>query len=126
MDPIFYWPRLQCFLGEHLEGPAAAAILAAMPYPRRHLLVAAAHLGALACARQVAVDAAAPAAATPNPAPKDANVPIAKPKARVTVDLTHDVVCPWCRIGHHNLRTALTDLADVDVEVRLHPFLLNP
>ena len=28
--------------------------------------------------------------------------------APLTVDLTHDIVCPWCRIGHHNLRTALS------------------
>lgn len=44
----------------------------------------------------------------------------------VTVDLTHDVVCPWCRIGHHNLMQALRGWTGPAVQVRLHPFLLNP
>jgi predicted DsbA family dithiol-disulfide isomerase len=44
----------------------------------------------------------------------------------VSVDMTHDIVCPWCRIGHHNLRTALKDWTGPGVTVRFTPYLLNP
>ena len=44
----------------------------------------------------------------------------------LTIDLTHDVICPWCRIGHHNLRVALREMPDANVTVKLHPYLLDP
>ncbi len=122
----FYRAKGLSYFRSCLEPGPVVAMLAAMPTPRRHLLLAAAHLAMLACARQAAVATTNPAPSTPNPATKDVNVPPAMPKARIVVDLTHDVVCPWCRIGHHNLRTALAELGDGTVEVRLHPFLLNP
>ncbi len=49
-----------------------------------------------------------------------------KPQSPLMVDLTHDVICPWCRIGHHNLRVALTSWSGPTVTVRLHPYLLDP
>lgn len=42
------------------------------------------------------------------------------------VDVFQDTVCPWCRIGKHNLKTALTQWQGEAVEVRYHPFFLNP
>jgi predicted DsbA family dithiol-disulfide isomerase len=45
----------------------------------------------------------------------------------VTVDVTSDVICPWCYIGKRRLEKAVTALARrEDVRVRWHPFELNP
>jgi predicted DsbA family dithiol-disulfide isomerase len=43
----------------------------------------------------------------------------------VRVELTHDVVCPWCRIGHRRLERAIAALGR-PVEVVYRPFLLEP
>jgi predicted DsbA family dithiol-disulfide isomerase len=40
--------------------------------------------------------------------------------------VTHDTVCPWCRIGCHNLHAALDALGPREVEVIYHPYLLEP
>jgi predicted DsbA family dithiol-disulfide isomerase len=52
------------------------------------------------------------------------NVTQIKPK--VTIDVVSDVVCPWCFIGKRRLEKALALRPDLDVEVRWHPFFLNP
>lgn len=45
----------------------------------------------------------------------------------LTVDVTSDVICPWCYIGKRRLEKAVTALTDrADVRVRWHPFQLNP
>jgi predicted DsbA family dithiol-disulfide isomerase len=44
---------------------------------------------------------------------------------RITIDVVSDVVCPWCYIGQKHLERALTDFAG-EVEIRWHPFQLNP
>ena len=48
----------------------------------------------------------------------------------LTVDVVSDVVCPWCYIGKRRLEAALARLReaepDLPVEVRWHPFQLNP
>jgi predicted DsbA family dithiol-disulfide isomerase len=45
----------------------------------------------------------------------------------LTVDVTSDVICPWCYIGKRRLEKAVTALADpAGVRVRWHPFQLNP
>ncbi len=48
----------------------------------------------------------------------------------LTVDVVSDVVCPWCFIGKRRLEEALSRLReaepDLPVEVRWHPFQLNP
>ncbi len=44
----------------------------------------------------------------------------------VRVDVWHDTVCPWCRIGLHNLDTVVAASKDVRVEVVHHAFLLDP
>lgn len=55
--------------------------------------------------------------------------PPAKP-ARVTIEVWHDVVCPWCRIGLHNLEGVLDGWeragTGVAVDVVVHPYLLDP
>jgi predicted DsbA family dithiol-disulfide isomerase len=43
----------------------------------------------------------------------------------VKVELTHDVICPWCRIGHHRLQQAIA-VAGRGVEISYLPFLLDP
>ena len=47
-----------------------------------------------------------------------------------TIDVVSDVVCPWCYIGKRRLEAALARLRETDpdlpVEVRWHPFQLNP
>lgn len=59
-----------------------------------------------------------PATPPPEPAPSE--------QAAVRVEVWHDTICPWCRIGLHNLEVALLGLGDVPVEVVHHPFLLDP
>ncbi len=44
----------------------------------------------------------------------------------VTIDVVSDVVCPWCFIGKRRLEKALALNPDIPVEVRYHPYFLNP
>ena len=45
----------------------------------------------------------------------------------IQVSLTSDFICPWCLIGERRLQAALTQLPEgVAVEMRWHPFQLNP
>ncbi|APW60397.1 DsbA family oxidoreductase [Paludisphaera borealis] len=45
----------------------------------------------------------------------------------LTVDVTSDVICPWCYVGKRRLEKAVAALAGRgDVRVRWHPFELNP
>ena len=45
----------------------------------------------------------------------------------IRLDIVSDVVCPWCIIGFKQLQRALAQLGDdADVELRWHPFELNP
>jgi predicted DsbA family dithiol-disulfide isomerase len=46
--------------------------------------------------------------------------------ALVTIDVVSDVVCPWCFIGKRRLEKALALKPDISVEVRYHPYFLNP
>ncbi len=49
---------------------------------------------------------------------------------RFTIDVVSDVVCPWCFIGKRRLEAALARLRDTEpdlpIDVRWHPFQLNP
>ena len=49
---------------------------------------------------------------------------------KLQVDVLSDVVCPWCYIGKRRLEAALATLRaaepDLLVDVRWHPFQLNP
>src|SRR6476469_1086302 len=42
------------------------------------------------------------------------------------IQVIQDTVCPWCRIGKHNLDEALKDWTGEAVEVQWHPFQLDP
>src|SRR5262249_3195335 len=53
------------------------------------------------------------------PNPQDAQKPL-------TIDVVSDVVCPWCFIGKRRLEKALALKPDIPVEVRFHPYFLNP
>ena len=44
----------------------------------------------------------------------------------LTIDVVSDVVCPWCFIGKRRLEKALSLKPDIPVEVRYHPYFLNP
>ncbi len=46
--------------------------------------------------------------------------------APITVDIFHDTICPWCRIGVASLQRALAGWDGPPVELHWHPFLLNP
>ncbi len=46
--------------------------------------------------------------------------------APMTVDIFHDTICPWCRIGVASLQRALAGWDGPSVELHWHPFLLNP
>ena len=48
------------------------------------------------------------------------------PANAVTIDVVSDVVCPWCFIGKRRLEKALSLKPDIPVEVRYHPYFLNP
>lgn len=43
----------------------------------------------------------------------------------ITVDVISDVMCPWCYIGKRRLEAALSQVPDLDVTVRWHPFQLD-
>lgn len=45
----------------------------------------------------------------------------------LAVDVISDVICPWCYIGKRRLEKSIAALGDKhDVQVRWHPFQLNP
>ncbi|MCO4762829.1 MAG: DsbA family oxidoreductase [Myxococcales bacterium] len=81
--------------------------------------------GSKAAKRQQAATKPAPTVAT-----TEARQPVTAPKvpnskSPIVVEVIHDTVCPWCRIGCHNLDTALARFTDRPVVVRYHPFLLD-
>ena len=46
--------------------------------------------------------------------------------APLQIDVVSDVVCPWCFIGKRRLEKALALKPNIPVEVRYHPYFLNP
>ncbi|WP_257757511.1 DsbA family oxidoreductase [Burkholderia glumae] len=45
----------------------------------------------------------------------------------LTIDFVSDVACPWCAVGLSSLLIALERVGDAaDVQIRMHPFELNP
>lgn len=41
------------------------------------------------------------------------------------IDIFHDPVCPWCRIGKKHLFDALAKWQEEEVDIRWHPFILD-
>ncbi len=42
------------------------------------------------------------------------------------IDIFHDTICPWCRIGKQNLKRALEQWTGEPAEIHYHTFFLNP
>ncbi len=51
---------------------------------------------------------------------------LAPPKARLAVEVVHDLVCPWCYLGVRRLFRTRTRRPDLLVDLHWRPFLLNP
>jgi predicted DsbA family dithiol-disulfide isomerase len=49
-----------------------------------------------------------------------------EPAMTLPIEMVSDVVCPWCFIGKRRLEKAIALKPDIPVEVRFHPFFLNP
>lgn len=81
--------------------------------------------GADAKAASTSADAAAGGASAGADARDGAT---AAKEAIVRIELTHDVICPWCRIGHHRLKQAIVAAgrSAETVEVVYRAFLLDP
>lgn len=48
------------------------------------------------------------------------------PKARLSVEVVHDLVCPWCFLGMRRLLRTLRHRPDLLIDLTWRPFLLNP
>ena len=44
---------------------------------------------------------------------------------KLKIEMVHDIVCSWCPIGYHNIKTAINNL-NIDVDFHFLPFELNP
>ena len=51
---------------------------------------------------------------------------LAPPKARLGIEIVHDLVCPWCYLGVRRLIRTLRRRPDIAFELNWRPFLLNP
>jgi len=51
---------------------------------------------------------------------------LAPPKARLAIEVVHDLVCPWCCLGVRRLMRTLRRRPDLLFELIWRPFLLNP
>ena len=51
---------------------------------------------------------------------------LSPPKARLTIEVVHDLVCPWCYLGTRRLLRTLRRRPDLLIELTWRPFLLNP
>jgi predicted DsbA family dithiol-disulfide isomerase len=51
---------------------------------------------------------------------------LAPPKARMTIEVVHDLVCPWCFLGVRRLFVTLRRRPDLLCDLIWRPFLLNP
>jgi predicted DsbA family dithiol-disulfide isomerase len=49
-----------------------------------------------------------------------------EPAMTLPIEMVSDVVCPWCFIGKRRLEKAIALKPDIPVEVRFHPYFLNP
>jgi predicted DsbA family dithiol-disulfide isomerase len=51
---------------------------------------------------------------------------LSPPKARLTIEVVHDLVCPWCYLGTRRLLRTLRRRPDLLIDLTWRPFLLNP
>jgi len=45
--------------------------------------------------------------------------------APLSIDIVSDVMCPWCYVGKRRLEAALSQMPDLETEVRWRPFQLD-
>jgi predicted DsbA family dithiol-disulfide isomerase len=51
---------------------------------------------------------------------------LAPPKARLSIEVVHDLVCPWCYLGVRRLARTMRRRPDLLFSLTWRPFLLNP
>ncbi len=51
---------------------------------------------------------------------------LAPPRARLSIEVVHDLVCPWCYLGLRRLMRTLRRRPDLLFDLTFRPFLLNP
>ena len=51
---------------------------------------------------------------------------LASPRARLQIEIVHDLVCPWCYLGVRRLLRTLRRRPDIAFELIWRAFLLNP
>ncbi|MDE2516301.1 MAG: DsbA family oxidoreductase [Rhodospirillales bacterium] len=51
---------------------------------------------------------------------------LAPPRPRLSIEVVHDLVCPWCYLGVRRLMRTLRHRPDLAFDLVWHPFLLNP
>ena len=51
---------------------------------------------------------------------------LAPPRARLGIEVVHDLVCPWCYLGLRRLMRTLRRRPDLLTDIAWRPFLLNP
>jgi predicted DsbA family dithiol-disulfide isomerase len=51
---------------------------------------------------------------------------LAPPRARLSIEVVYDLVCPWCFLGTRRLRRTLRGRPDIGADIAWRPFLLNP
>ena len=51
---------------------------------------------------------------------------LAPAKVRLSIEVVHDLVCPWCYLGTRRLGRTLAARPDLLAEITWRPFLLNP
>jgi predicted DsbA family dithiol-disulfide isomerase len=51
---------------------------------------------------------------------------LAPPKARLGIEIVHDLVCPWCFLGVRRLLRTMRRRPDLLFDLIWRPFLLNP
>ena len=51
---------------------------------------------------------------------------LSPPKARLSIEVVHDLVCPWCYLGTRRLLRTVRRRPDLLVDIVWRPFLLNP
>ena len=44
----------------------------------------------------------------------------------ITLDIVSDTICPWCYLGKRRLEAALARRPDVQLDIRWHPYQLDP
>lgn len=107
-----------------MDGAPPCAIL---PRMFRMLLALSLPVSVAGACQQASEGPASPPPAqalAPTAAPEPAPAP-ATQEAPIVIELWHDTVCPWCRIGHAHLDEALEGF-EHPTEVVYRPFLLDP